>query len=144
MKKTAVILFNLGGPDRPEAVKPFLVNLFNDPAILRVPAPLRHILAHIIASKRAPVAAEIYKKIGGRSPILENTEAQARALEKVLADLGAVKCFVCMRYWHPLTQETVRAVKNFAPDQILLLPLYPQFSTTTTGSSLAAWRDTAR
>lgn len=144
MKKTAVILFNLGGPDKPEAVKPFLYNLFSDPAIIRIPAPFRQILAHIIASRRASVAAEIYRKIGGRSPILENTEAQARALEKELADLGTIKCFVCMRYWHPFADEVVDAVKNFAPDKIILLPLYPQFSTTTTASSIKAWEDACR
>lgn len=144
MKKIAVVLFNLGGPDRLEAVKPFLLNLFSDPAILRAPAPFRQILAHIIASRRAPKAADIYKKIGGRSPILENTEAQARALEKELADLGSVKCFVCMRYWHPFAHEVVGLVKNFAPDEIVLLPLYPQFSTTTTASSIKAWKDACR
>jgi len=144
MNKLAVILFNLGGPDKLQAVELFLYNLFSDPAIIRLPTPLRQLAAHFIASKRAKTAMAIYEKIGGRSPIFENTEAQARALEHELVDLGTVKCFTCMRYWHPLTNEVVRAVKEFAPDKIILLPLYPQFSTTTTGSSFKAWQDAVR
>lgn len=143
MKKIAVILFNLGGPDRPQAVKPFLYNLFSDPAIIRLSAPLRQIVARLIAVRRAKIATKIYAKIGGRSPILENTQAQARVLEKELAELGNVKCFVCMRYWHPFADGAAHAVKNFAPDEIVLLPLYPQFSTTTTASSFKAWEKAA-
>jgi ferrochelatase len=137
--RTAVVLFNLGGPDRPEAVEPFLRNLFSDPAILRVPAILRGLLAWLIARRRAPVAKAVYDKLGGGSPLLANTQAQARALEKELADLGEVRCFVAMRYWHPLADETAREVQRFAPDRIVRLPLYPQFSTTTTASSFADW-----
>ncbi|MFZ5791407.1 MAG: ferrochelatase [Pseudomonadota bacterium] len=141
--KTAIVLFNLGGPDGPEAVEPFLRNLFSDPAILRVPGFIRPWLASLIARRRAPVARAVYAKLGGGSPLLANTQAQARALEAALADRGEVRCFVAMRYWHPLAAEAARAVKAFAPDRILLLPLYPQFSTTTTASSLADWRRAA-
>jgi ferrochelatase len=144
MTKIAVVLFNLGGPDHLDAVEPFLRNLFRDPAIIRLPALLRHPVARLIAKRRAVIARDIYAKIGGRSPLFENTQAQARALEKELADLGAVQSFVAMRYWHPFAEGAVRAVKDFAPDEIVLLPLYPQFSTTTTASSLAAWKKAAR
>jgi ferrochelatase len=141
--KTAIVLFNLGGPDGPEAVEPFLRNLFSDPAILRVPGFVRPWLARLIARRRAPVARAVYAKLGGGSPLLANTQAQAHALEAALADRGELRCFIAMRYWHPLAAETARAVKAFAPDRVLLLPLYPQFSTTTTASSLADWRRAA-
>jgi ferrochelatase len=137
-EKIAVVLFNLGGPDRPEAVRPFLVNLFSDPAILRVPGIVRLLLAQLIAGRRAKVARGMYARIGGASPILKETEAQARALAAALG--GGYEVFIAMRYWHPLTPETARRVREFAPDKIVLLPLYPQFSTTTTESSIAAWR----
>jgi ferrochelatase len=141
--KTAIILFNLGGPDSPEAVKPFLFNLFNDPAIIGLPQPLRWLVAQLIASRRAPTAREIYDHMGGRSPILANTEAQARALEAALGH--EFKCFITMRYWRPRARDQVAAVKAWAPDRILLLPLYPQFSTTTTASSVREWqREAAR
>jgi len=144
MSRLAVVLFNLGGPDRPEAVQPFLFNLFNDPAIIGVPQPLRWLLAKLISRRRAPVAADIYRQLGGGSPLLPNTEAQARALEQALAGIGIVKAFIAMRYWHPLGDATARAVKAFAPDEVILLPLYPQFSTTTTASSLKQWEQSAR
>lgn len=143
MSRTAIVLFNLGGPDRPESVEPFLFNLFNDRAIIGLPQPLRWLLAKLISRRRAPVAREIYANLGGGSPLLPETEAQARALETALSDLGEVRAFPAMRYWHPMTPETVRAVSEFAPDRLVLLPLYPQFSTTTTGSSLRAWREAA-
>ncbi|HET6618942.1 MAG TPA: ferrochelatase, partial [Dongiaceae bacterium] len=95
-----------------------------------------------IARRRAPVARHIYAQMGNRSPILPNTEAQARALEQALAGTEA-KAFIAMRYWHPMTAETVAAVKAYAPDQVILLPLYPQFSTTTTASSYRLWREEA-
>src|SRR5262249_50449529 len=128
--RTAIVLFNLGGPDSLEAVQPFLTNLFSDPAIIRLPGLLRGMVARLIARRRAPTARHIYAQMGNRSPILPNTEAQARALEQALAAEDA-KVFVAMRYWHPMTTETVAAVKAYAPDRIILLPLYPQFSTTT-------------
>lgn len=139
MRKIAVVLFNLGGPDSPDAVEPFLFNLFSDPAIISLPQPLRWLVAKLISKRRAPKAQGIYAQIGGSSPLLANTQAQARALEAALADLGEVRCFASMRYWHPLTEGAVAAVKAFGPDRIVLLPLYPQFSTTTTGSSKKAW-----
>lgn len=184
MKKTAVILFNLGGPDTPEAVRPFLFNLFNDKAIIGLPQPFRWLVAKLISTRRAPLAQEIYAKIGGKSPLLELTEAQARALEKKLSVVsgqwsvrkekkeqeasqqaspsvrGALrpiakasrpeqgqiiyKVFICMRYWHPRAEETVSLAKAWGADAAVLLPLYPQFSTTTTASSFAEWAKEAR
>ncbi len=141
--KVAIILFNLGGPDSPEAVQPFLRNLFGDPAIIGLPDWLRLPLAPILAWRRAVKAKQIYAAIGGSSPILGQTEAQARALEAELEGAHEWRGYVCMRYWHPLTKAVVRAVARFAPDRIVLLPLYPQFSVTTTGSSFRAWQDAA-
>jgi ferrochelatase len=142
MSRTAVVLLNLGGPDRPQSVRPFLFNLFNDPAIIVLPQPVRWLLAQLISRRRAPIAREIYGKIGGSSPLLANTDAQARAIEAALGP--DYRCFLAMRYWHPFSDEAARAVKAWRPDRIVLLPLYPQFSTTTTASSLAAWHDAAR
>ena len=141
MTRTAVVLFNLGGPDSPSAVKPFLFNLFNDPAIVTLPAPLRWPIAKVIAARRAPLARAIYDKIGGGSPLLANTEAQGRALEAALGPNYRV--FIAMRYWHPQSRAAAAAVRDYDAEEVLLLPLYPQFSTTTTASSLAAWRDAA-
>lgn len=141
--KVAIVLFNLGGPDCPAAVRPFLRNLFSDPAIITVPQPIRWLLAHWIAFRRAPVARAIYEHLGGKSPLLELTTSQAQALEQRFAGADEVKTFISMRYWRPMSDETVLAVRDFAPDRIVLLPLYPQFSTTTTGSSLADWRRAA-
>lgn len=140
--RVAVVLFNLGGPDRPEAIRPFLLNLFRDPAILRVPFFVRPLLARLIARARVKPASENYALLGGRSPLLELTEQQARALEGALTDCEA-RCFVAMRYWHPFSDAVARAVRDWGPDEIVLLPLYPQYSTTTTGSSLTAWREAA-
>lgn len=142
--RKAVILFNLGGPDRPDAIRPFLFNLFSDPAILRVPYPIRMALAYFLARRRAGPAAAIYEQLGGKSPLLENTQAQARALETALADGGETRVFIAMRYWHPMSEEVAQAVKQFDPDQIILLPLYPQWSTTTTASSIGVWNSAAR
>ena len=141
--KLAVVLFNLGAPDRPEAVRPFLFNLFSDPAILDVPAPMRGLLARFIAARRAGLARDIYAKIGGGSPLLANTMAQARELEAALADLGKVDVVAAMRYWHPLTPAAVAQVRGLDADQVVLLPLYPQYSGTTTGSSYNAWTKAA-
>jgi ferrochelatase len=141
--KTAVVLFNLGGPDSLAAVKPFLRNLFSDPAIITLPAIFRLPLANFIAGRRTAKAKKIYAQIGGASPILGQTEMQAQALQEALSTDGNYwddwRCFVCMRYWHPMTEEVVQQVRKFAPDRLVLLPLYPQFSTTTTGSSFQAW-----
>jgi ferrochelatase len=135
--RTAIVLFNLGGPDSPAAIRPFLFNLFNDPAIIALPGPMRRLLAWILSGRRAKVAAGIYAHLGGRSPLLELTRQQADALEGALG--ADYRCFIAMRYWHPLTEAAVQAVRDYAPDRIVLLPLYPQFSTTTTGSSVDAW-----
>ncbi|HVY16373.1 MAG TPA: ferrochelatase [Rhodopila sp.] len=140
--KVAIVLFNLGGPDSPEAIAPFLLNLFRDPAILRVPPFIRPLLARRIARARLKPATDNYALLGGKSPLLDLTREQAAALEAALPEMQA-KCFIAMRYWHPMTDEAVKAVKAWAPDHVLLLPLYPQFSTTTTGSSLLAWRQAA-
>ena len=142
MLRTAVVIYNLGGPDKLESVEPFLFNLFNDPLILRQKAPIRWILARLISNRRAPVARKIYAQIGGKSPILEETQKQASALEKALKSDKSTKyqVFVAMRYWHPFAEECLNQVKEFAPNNIILLPLYPQFSTTTTKSFLQEWR----
>ena len=137
MTRTAVVLFNLGGPDSPESVQPFLNNLFNDPAIIGLPWPLRPVLASAISHRRHKEAQKIYALIGGRSPLLENTTAQAEALEKALDD--DTRVFVAMRYWHPMSDDAAMEVAAFEPDRIVLLPLYPQYSTTTTASSFRAW-----
>ena len=144
--KIAIVLFNLGGPDSLEAVQPFLRNLFSDPAIIALPSWLRLPLAKVIAHRRTPKALGIYEQIGGGSPILGQTEAQARALEEALSAGNGHEWrgYVCMRYWHPLTEAVVRSVQRFGPDRIVLLPLYPQFSTTTTASSVKAWNKAAR
>ncbi|HEX6980650.1 MAG TPA: ferrochelatase [Alphaproteobacteria bacterium] len=142
--RTAVVLFNLGGPDTPAAVQPFLFNLFNDPSIIGAPGPIRYMLARLIAARRAPVAREIYARIGGGSPLLANTEAQAQALRERLAAAGDVRVFIAMRYWHPMSDAAAAAVKAWSPDRVVLLPLYPQYSTTTTASSVRAWHQAAR
>lgn len=145
MTKLAVVLFNLGGPDGPAAVEPFLKNLFSDPAIIDLPGFVRRPLAGLIARRRAPEARKNYDLMGGGSPLLPETERQARALEAALSRPGLeVRAFIAMRYWSPTTEETARAVAEFNPDEIVLLPLYPQFSITTTASSLKAWSEAYR
>jgi ferrochelatase len=143
--KVAVVLFNLGGPDSPQAVEPFLRNLFSDPAIISLPAIIRLPLARLIAKRRAPVARAIYGHIGGRSPIFEETRKQADALAAALSgDDVEAKAFIAMRCWHPFSDGAAQAVKAFGPDQIVLLPLYPQYSTSTTASSLKDWARAAK
>jgi ferrochelatase len=142
MTRRAVVLFNLGGPDRAESVRPFLFNLFNDPAIIGLPQPLRYLVAKLISGRRAHTAAEIYKQLGGGSPLLANTQAQVDALQKRLDP--ETRVFIAMRYWHPMARETAAAVKAFGAEEVILLPLYPQFSTTTTGSSCIDWSHAAR
>lgn len=140
-KKVAVVLFNLGGPDSLKAVKPFLFNLFYDPAIIALKNPLRWLAAKYLSGKRAAVAREIYGKIGGKSPLLELSQDQATALEQTLNEGPETqfKCFVTMRYWHPFSKDVVKKVRDYNPDQIILLPLYPHYSITTVGSSLIDW-----
>ena len=146
-RRLAVVLFNLGGPDSPKAVRPFLYNLFSDPAIITLPAPARLPLAAFISSTRAKSAGANYALMGGSSPLLPETTAQAGVLEAALKALlpdHEAKTFIAMRYWRPTTEEAAAAVKSWAPDEVVLLPLYPQFSTTTTDSSLKAWRKAYR
>ena len=143
--KLGIVLFNLGGPDSPEAVEPFLRNLFSDPAIITLPGVIRIPLARFIARRRAPLARAIYDHIGGSSPILEETQKQARALEQALTAPGIeARAFVAMRCWHPFSDGTALAVKKFSPDHIVALPLYPQYSPTTSASSLKDWDRAAK
>lgn len=139
--RLAVVLFNLGGPDGPRSVRPFLRNLFSDPAIIDLPAFFRLPLAAFIATGRERSAKANYAIMGGGSPILPETTRQAQALEAQLnaKDDVEAKVFIAMRYWKPFTHVTARDVAAWAPDEVVLLPLYPQFSTTTTQSSLKAW-----
>jgi len=139
--KKAVILFNLGGPDKLESVEPFLFNLFNDPAIISIPSIIRYPLAKFISKRRAPIAKNIYKEIGNKSPILELTQNQATSLEKNLLKKGDYKCFVIMRCWHPRAENVIKEVKEYNPEEIILLPLYPQYSASTSGSSIKEWND---
>jgi len=139
--KKAVILFNLGGPDKLESVEPFLFNLFNDPAIISIPSIVRYPLAKFISKKRTPIAKNIYKEIGNKSPILELTQKQANSLEYNLLKIGNYKCFVVMRCWHPRAADIIHKVKEFNPDEIILLPLYPQYSAATSGSSINEWNN---
>ena len=142
-KRLAVVLFNLGGPDSLEDVEPFLFNLFNDKAIVGLPWPLRPALAKLISTRRREEASGNYAHMGGGSPLLPETKAQAQELEAKLASgLPGMetRCFIAMRYWAPFTADAARSVEAFEPDEVVLLPLYPQFSTTTTASSIRAWR----
>jgi protoporphyrin/coproporphyrin ferrochelatase len=139
--KLGVVLFQLGGPDSPDAIEPFLYNLFSDPDIIDFPFAriARQPLARLIASRRARHVAEHYARIGGRSPLLEHTLRQAAALEQALRPEFDARVAVAMRYWRPFTEEAVCRMEAHAPEEIVLLPLYPQYSRTTTGSSLNEW-----
>lgn len=140
--KLGVILFQLGGPDSLEAVEPFLYNLFCDPDIIDFPFAriARQPLAKLISTRRAKHVQHHYAEIGGRSPIREFTERQAVALESKLREQFDARVSVAMRYWRPFTDEAIGQMARHAPDQLVLLPLYPQYSKTTTGSSLNEWR----
>jgi protoporphyrin/coproporphyrin ferrochelatase len=145
--KKAVILFNLGGPDKLDNVEPFLFNLFNDPAILNLPSIFRYPLAKLISNRRAPTAKKIYQELGGSSPILKLTEEQSKALEQKLNiddENSEYKCFIVMRCWHPRAEQVIKNVKNFNPDEIVLMPLYPQYSAATSGSSIKEWKDVCK
>ena len=143
--KKAIVLFNLGGPDTLSAVEPFLFNLFNDPAIISLPQIFRYPLAKFISKRRTPVAKAIYREMGGKSPILEETQTQAKAIEKSLKEEDDdYKCFIVMRCWHPRAEDVIRKVKDFNPEQIILLPLYPQYSNATSGSSVKEWLDVCK
>ena len=145
--KKAVILFNLGGPDKLDNVEPFLFNLFNDPAILNLPSLFRYPLAKIISNRRAPITKKIYKELGGSSPILKLTIEQSNKLEQKLNHndpKNNYKCFVVMRCWHPRAEEVIENVKIYNPTEIILLPLYPQYSAATSGSSIKEWHDVCK
>jgi len=142
LSRIAVVLFNLGGPDGPKSVRPFLFNLFRDPAIIGAPALVRYPLAALISTTREKSAQANYAIMGGGSPLLPETQAQAEALKAAVAARrpgDTVEVFIAMRYWKPFAAETARKVAAFGPDEVILLPLYPQFSTTTSGSSLKDW-----
>lgn len=141
--KILVILANLGGPDSPKSVRPFLFNLFYDRAILRLPNPLRFLLAVFISFVRSRKSKEIYSLIGGGSPILENTLRQAKALKKSLEKDFDVLVVPAMRYWRPRAKDVLAVLKTFNPTKVVFLPLYPQFSTTTTLSSIDEWKKIA-
>ena len=141
--KKAIILFNLGGPDKLENVEPFLFNLFNDPAILNLPTFLRYPLAKLISNRRAPVAKKIYEELGGSSPILKLTKEQSVALEATLNQTQTedqYKCFIVMRCWNPRAQDVIKDVQLYGPKEIILMPLYPQYSAATSGSSIKEWK----
>ncbi|MGE4313728.1 MAG: ferrochelatase [Pseudobdellovibrionaceae bacterium] len=145
--KTAILLFNLGGPDSPENIRPFLKNFFMDKNIIQAPYLVRCLVSYLISKSRSEGAAKTaYAELGGKSPLLENTVAQAKALEDILKNKanGEHKVFVSMRYWHPMAEEVVRHVKAWGADRIVLLPLYPQYSTTTVRSSLEDWEKHAK
>ncbi len=138
--RKAVILFNLGGPDSLSSVEPFLFNLFNDPAIISLPTILRYPLAKLISKRRAPTAKAIYSEMGGSSPILKQTKMQALAIEESLKDESDdYKCFIVMRCWKPRASFVIKEIINYKPEQIILLPLYPQYSDSTSGSSIREW-----
>jgi len=142
-RRIGVVLFQLGGPDTLEAIEPFLFNLFCDPDIIDFPfARLgRKPLAKLISSTRARKVQHHYSVIGGGSPIRRFTEQQALALQRELRASGLdAHCFVAMRYWHPFTAEAITHLRAADCDEVVLLPLYPQYSATTTGSSLNEWR----
>jgi ferrochelatase len=140
-KRIGVVLFQLGGPDSLDAIEPFLYNLFCDPDIIDFPFAriARQPLAKLISTRRAKHVAHHYAEIGGKSPILEFTRRQARALEAELGRACDARVVVAMRYWHPFTAEAITQLAAFAPEDVVLLPLYPQYSKTTTGSSLNEW-----
>ena len=145
--KKAIILFNLGGPDKLENVEPFLFNLFNDPAILDLPTFLRYPLAKLISNRRAPVAKKIYAELGGSSPILKLTREQSDALEIKLnqtQEEDEYKCFIIMRCWNPRAKDVIKDVQLYGPDEVILMPLYPQYSAATSGSSIKEWKDVCR
>lgn len=168
--RPAVVLLNLGGPDSLRAVRPFLYNLFSDPDIFKLPLArlTQRPFAALVSRRRAPEAAKGYAAIGGRSPLLQNTEAQARALQEALVaqvqgavvtvntDATAARAeasggqekladvHVCMRYWHPMAPEVVAKLKAHGYRRVILLPLYPQYSSTTTGSSVNAFERECR
>lgn len=145
--RVGVLLLNLGGPDQLEDVRPFLFNLFSDPEIIRLPFSwLQKPLAWLISTSRAKKSQENYKLIGGGSPLRRITEEQGRALQAALREKGQeAQVYIGMRYWHPFTEEAVARIKRDAIERLVILPLYPQFSISTSGSSFrlldALWQE---
>jgi ferrochelatase len=140
LAKNAVVLFNLGGPDSLDAVQPFLFNLFSDPDIFKIPFGQK-LFANLISKNRATKVKEEYKLVGGKSPINDWTELQRKNLEESFKSSGYdMDVYVAMRYWNPLTEETVKKVESMNYDKIVMLPLYPHYSITTTGSSFNEWK----
>lgn len=137
MGRTGVLLLNLGGPEKLEDVRPFLYNLFSDPEIIRLPFPwLQKPLAWLISTLRSKKSEANYMEIGGGSPLLQITEAQAQALQSKLSEQGNdIQVYVGMRYWHPFTEEAIAQIKKDNIQKLVILPLYPQFSISTSGSS---------
>lgn len=155
MRQIGVILHNLGGPTSLDAIRPFLTNLFLDPEIIKIPLPgplgkffPRRLFAEFVARRRTPKVKPNYAMIGGKSPLVERTQDQARALEAELnrrfAGTAQFHVRLGMRYWHPFTQEAADEFKGMGVDRVFLMPLYPQYSRTTTGSSFKEWRDLNR
>jgi ferrochelatase len=143
----AVVLLQLGGPDTLDAVQPFLYNLFVDPDIIDLPGAFlfRKALARFISTRRAPKVQELYKNIGGGSPILKETRQQAQSLRELLARKGRdIPVEIAMRYWHPLTEETVKKLLSDGIKEVILLPLYPHYSKATTASSVREWERVVR
>ena len=145
-KPVGVVLLQLGGPDSLAAVEPFLYNLFCDPDIIDLPLAFlfRRTLARIIARRRAPRVRQYYARIGGRSPILNLTQRQASALERALRPALDARVVIAMRYAHPTTDEALDALVAAGVERVVLLPLYPHYSKTTTGSSLREWERALR
>ncbi len=137
MARVGVLLLNLGGPERIEDVGPFLYNLFADPEIIRLPTPLlQKPLAWLISTLRSGKSKAAYRTIGGGSPLRRITEHQARALQSTLRERGVeATTYVAMRYWHPFTESAVADIKADGIEEVVVLPLYPQFSISTSGSS---------
>ncbi len=155
MKQIGIILHNLGGPTSLDAIRPFLTNLFLDPEIIKIPLPgpfgrffPRRLFAEFVARRRTPKVTPNYEAIGGKSPLVERTEEQARALEAELNRRfsGSARFYVRlgMRYWHPFTREAAAEFRSLGINTLFLMPLYPQYSRTTTGSSFKEWRDLHR
>ncbi|KEH28984.1 putative protoporphyrin ferrochelatase [Medicago truncatula] len=147
-ERVGVLLLNLGGPETLDDVQPFLFNLFADPDIIRLPRLFRFLqqpLAKLISTLRAPKSKEAYASIGGGSPLRKITDDQALALKRALEAKGlSSNIYVGMRYWYPFTEEAIQQIKKDGIRRLVVLPLYPQFSISTTGSSISVLEQTFR
>jgi len=144
--KLGVLFLNLGGPERMEDVEGFLYNLFADPDIIRLPpflSAFQNLIALIISKRRVGKSSEAYKSIGGGSPIVKYTQAQSDLIQETLRSRGFLKtkCYFAMRYWHPYTEETLERIKEDGVNTLVIVPLYPQYSISTSGSSLKLLQD---